>query len=76
MQTMKHERFTKLNARFYVFFNFLDCDSEMHTKVYFNHAGILFPIHRQSEIKYRLLLDFSLSVKAAPHECVIKTGQL
>ena len=54
MQTMKHERFTKLNARFYVFFNFLDCDSEMHTKVYFNHAGILFPIHRQSEIKYWL----------------------
>ena len=23
-----------------------------------------------------LLLDFSLSVKAAPHECVIRTGQL
>ena len=24
----------------------------------------------------RVLLDFSLSVKAAPHECVIRTGQL
>ena len=23
-----------------------------------------------------LLLDFSLSIKAAPHECVIRTGQL
>ena len=23
-----------------------------------------------------ILLDFSLSVKAAPHECVIRTGQL
>ena len=22
-----------------------------------------------------ILLDFSLTVKAAPHECVIKTGQ-
>ena len=54
MQTMKHERFTKLNARFYVFFNFLDCDSEMHTQVFSNHAGILFPIHGQSEIKYCL----------------------
>ena len=24
---------------------------------------------------YGVLLDFSLSVKAAPHECVIRTGQ-
>ena len=24
----------------------------------------------------QILLDFSLSVKAAPHECVIRTGQL
>ena len=24
---------------------------------------------------YIVLLDFSLSVKAAPHECVIRTGQ-
>ena len=23
----------------------------------------------------RVLLDFSLTVKAAPHECVIRTGQ-
>ena len=26
-------------------------------------------------IHYFLLLDFSLTVKAAPHECVIRTGQ-
>ena len=25
---------------------------------------------------YYNVLDFSLSVKAAPHECVIRTGQL
>ena len=24
---------------------------------------------------YKILLDFSLTVKAAPHECVIKTSQ-
>ena len=26
-------------------------------------------------IKFYILLDFSLTVKAAPHECVIRTGQ-
>ena len=27
------------------------------------------------EVSLRLLLDFSLTVKAAPHECVIRTSQ-
>ena len=26
-------------------------------------------------LRARLLLDFSLTVKVAPHECVIRTGQ-
>ena len=26
-------------------------------------------------LQYRLFFDFSLTVKAAPHECVIRTGQ-
>ena len=35
-----------------------------------------FPISQQTLIvKNVVLLDFSLSVKAAPHECVIRTGQ-
>ena len=30
----------------------------------------------RSHIQYKaVLLDFSLTVKAAPHECVIRTGQ-
>ena len=29
-----------------------------------------------SDVYVRVLLDFSLTVKAAPHECVIRTSQL
>ena len=28
-----------------------------------------------TNIRYALLFDFSLTVKAAPHECVIRTSQ-
>ena len=30
----------------------------------------------EQELNWRLFFDFSLTVKAAPHECVIRTGQL
>ena len=30
---------------------------------------------RTDSYDYGVLLDFSLTVKAAPHECVIRTGQ-
>ena len=30
---------------------------------------------QKASAKHTVLLDFSLSVKAAPHECVIRTGQ-
>ena len=31
--------------------------------------------HDEFSTLYWLLLDFSLTVKAAPHECVIRTNQ-
>ena len=32
-------------------------------------------IYVKTEYKYGILLDFLVTVKAAPHECVIRTGQ-
>ena len=32
-------------------------------------------LHHRLQDSCTVLLDFSLSVKAAPHECVIRTGQ-
>ena len=49
-------------------------------------SHILFPVANSlfnvdahdtcKSVSFIVLLDFSLSVKAAPHECVIRTGQL
>ena len=32
-------------------------------------------IHIGTDSRYSVLLDFLVTVKAAPHECVIRTGQ-
>ena len=48
--------------------------------------SLALPTHSQSKFTFQspcwhqmtiflILLDFSLTVKAAPHECVIRTGQ-
>ena len=43
----------------------------------FSNPCVLYDVYALLDIYYILvLLDFSLSVKAAPHECVIRTGQL
>ena len=32
--------------------------------------------NEKNDNEYIVLLDFLLTVKAAPHECIIRTGQL
>ena len=39
-----------------------------------NNTNIVFP-SELSFLSALILIDFSLTVKAAPHECVIRTGQ-
>ena len=63
---------------------FLKLPKHMFDKIFVKTAltckYALFSESNVSQIKFELtdinkLFDFSLSVKAAPHECVIRTGQ-
>ena len=41
-----------------------------------NERHVIKPLHKSFSLHFgQILLDFSLTVEAAPHECVIRTSQ-